>query len=135
MLRDEKFSLSYAIERTFRARFKLPQRPKLGAARIRPKRAPRVQELLRRAVEYRRILDREPGLSLRKLASRLGMTPPRLCQLLNLLKLAPAVQKAILALPQASGRDKVTEYSLRQVAIRRSPGAQIRAFQRLGKSD
>lgn len=81
------------------------------------------------------MLDREPGLSLRKLAGRLGMTPPRLCQVMNLLKLAPAVRKAILTLPQASGRDKVTEYSLRQVATRQSPTAQIRAFQRLSKPD
>ena len=85
---------------------------------------------LKCAEEYRRMLDREPGLSLRRLAERLGMTPPRLCQLLNLLKLAPAVRKAILALPQASGRDRVTEYALRQIATLPSPTAQMRALRR-----
>lgn len=126
----EKFSPDYAIERTFRARFALPQRPKPGAARIRPKRAPRVQELLRRAEEYRRMLDREPGLSLRNLAGRLGMTPPRLCQVLNLLKLPPLVKRAIAALPAVIGRQQVTEYALRRLAALPDPKVRSRAFRR-----
>lgn len=73
------------------------------------------------------MLDREPGLSLRKLASRLGMTPPRLCQILNLLKLAPDVRQHILALPEGHGRDRVTEYGLRRIA-RLPIAAQMRAF-------
>ena len=76
------------------------------------------------------MLDREPDLSLRKLAGRLGMRPPRLCQLLNLLKLSPAIRQAVDALPPRSGRDRVTEYSLRGIAMFK-PAAQWRAFQRL----
>lgn len=76
------------------------------------------------------MLEREPGLSLRKLAGRLGMTPPRLCQLLNLLKLSPEVRRAIICLPPTEGRDRVTEYGLRRIAASR-PAAQIRGLRRL----
>lgn len=126
----EKFSPNDAIERTFRVRFSLPQRPKPGSAGIRPKRAPRVQELLRRAEEYRRMLDRESGLSLRKLAGRLGLTAPRLCQILNLLKLSSPVRRSIAALPPAAGRERMTEYSLRRIAAL-APAAQMRTLRRL----
>lgn len=73
------------------------------------------------------MLDWEPGLSLRKLAGRLGMTPPRLCQVLNLLKLTPVVRRAIAALPPMAHRQRVTEYSLRRIAAM-APSAQIKAF-------
>ena len=76
------------------------------------------------------MLDRESGLSLRKLAGRLGMTPPRLCQVLNLLKLSPATRRAIAAMPPNAGRDLVTEYRLRRVAKLR-PVDQIRALHEL----
>lgn len=128
MCSTSKFSPGYAIERTFRTRFVLPPRP---APKVKPRKAPRIQELLRRAEEYRRMLDQEPGLSLRKLAGRLGMTPPRLCQLLNLLKLSTAVRRRILALPEVIGRDRVTEYHLRRVAGLPSSVAQLRAYRAL----
>jgi hypothetical protein len=76
------------------------------------------------------MLDREPGLSLRRLAARLQMTPPRLCQVLNLLKLSPAVRRAIAALPPTTGRDGVTEFALRRIAML-TPAAQLEAFHRL----
>lgn len=78
------------------------------------------------------MLDREPGLSLRKLAVRLGMKPERLCQILNLLKLAPTVRRAIRALPRTAGRERVTEYGLRRI-LALSPAAQIREFRLLGR--
>ena len=81
-------------------------------------------------MEYRQMLDREPGLSLRRLAARLEMTPPRLCQVLNLLKLSLAIRQAVAALPPSAGRDRVTEYALRRIATFKS-AAQWRAFQRL----
>lgn len=117
----------YAKERTFRARFALP--PRL-APKAKPMKAPRIQELLRRAEAYRRMLDTEPDLSLRKLARRLGMTSPRLCQILNLLKLSPAVRCAVIALPAATGRERVTEYGLRRIATL-APAAQMGAFRRM----
>lgn len=78
------------------------------------------------------MLDREPGLSLRKLAGRLGMTPPRLCQLLNLLKLSPAVRRAIAVLPMAAGRARVTEHGLRRISAL-APAAQMEAFRLIGR--
>lgn len=77
------------------------------------------------------MLDREPGLSLRKLAGRLGMTPPRLCQLLNLLKLPASIRRALAALPPAAGRERVTENSLRRLAALSDPTARNRALRRL----
>lgn len=78
------------------------------------------------------MLDREPGLSLRKLASRLGMTPPRLCQVLNLLKLPPTVRHGLSALPSRSGRERVTEYGLRRIAALK-PADQYRIFRQMRK--
>jgi len=78
------------------------------------------------------MLDREPGLSLRKLALRLEMKPERLCQILNLLKLSPAVRRVIGALPPTAGRERVTEYGLRRIAALDS-AAQMRAFRRMGR--
>lgn len=95
-------------------------------------REPRIQEFLRRAEEYRRLLDREPGLSLGKLAVRLGMKPERLCQVLNLLKLSQAVRHGISALPSRSGRERVTEYGLRRIAILK-PADQLRIFRQMRK--
>ena len=129
MLCVDKCSPSDAIERTFRARFSLPQRPKV-VAKVKPKHRQRIQALLEQAARYRQVLDQEPGLSLRKLAGRLGMTPPRLCQILNLLKLSPEVRRAIACLPPTDGRDRVTEYSLRRIAALR-PAGQMRSLRRL----
>lgn len=126
-------SPSDAIERTFRACFSLPKRSNPGKNAIKRTRTPRIQEFLRRAEEYRRMLDREPGLSLRKLAARLGMKPERLCQILNLLKLSPAVRLAIGALPPAAGREHVTEYGLRRIAGL-APTAQMQAFRLMGRN-
>lgn len=78
------------------------------------------------------MLDREPILSLRRLARSLNMTPPRLCQLFNLLKLSPAVRRAIAVLPMAVGRARVTEYGLRRISAL-APAAQIEAFRRIGR--
>lgn len=81
------------------------------------------------------MLDREPGLTLRELASRLGMTPPRLCQVLNLLKLPPTVRHGVAALSTRSGRERVTEYGLRRIAALKSAD-QFRIFRQMrnGKS-
>ncbi|MBI2787818.1 MAG: hypothetical protein HYX59_03975 [Elusimicrobia bacterium] len=129
----EKFSPNDAIERTYRARFSLPQRAQPAKTKLKPKRTPRIQEFLRRAEEYRRMLDREAGLSLRKLAVRLEMKPERLCQILNLLKLAPTVRRAIRALPRTAGRERVTEYGLRRVASLPTVTAQMRAYRALAE--
>lgn len=76
------------------------------------------------------MLDREPGLSLRRLAARLGMTAPRLCQVLNLLKLSPPVRRAIVALAPAAGRERITENALRRI-VGLPAKAQKEAFLRL----
>lgn len=78
------------------------------------------------------MLDHDPGLSLRKLAVRLGMKPERLCQILNLLKLSPAVRRVIGTLPPTAGRERVTEYGLRRIAAL-APAAQMRAFRLMGR--
>lgn len=74
------------------------------------------------------MLDREPGLSLRKLAVRLGMKPERLCQLLNLLKLSAAIRREIAELPASAGRERVTEYGVRRISALKSDNAQWKAW-------
>ena len=45
----------------------------------------------------------------------LGLTRARVTQVMNLLLLAPAIQEAILELPPTTGRDVITERSLRRI--------------------
>jgi hypothetical protein len=60
------------------------------------------------------------------------LTRSRLSQILSLNHLAPSVQEALLFLPRTtSGRDPITEKSLRQIACEVDWSGQRRMFQKL----
>ena len=62
------------------------------------------------------MLDSGEVASQADLARREGLSRPRVTQILNLLKLAPEIQQAILELPVGTPERLVTERKLRDVA-------------------
>ncbi|MBI4064310.1 MAG: hypothetical protein HY401_08440 [Elusimicrobia bacterium] len=79
----------------------------------RPK-PPKIQELLRLAMSLRTRFKNEPDLSYSHVAGELGVSRPRVYQIMNLLKLRPSLQSHILKLRLTSGRTDLTERRLRQ---------------------
>ena len=74
-----------------------------------------IKDRLALAQECRQKLLAFPELSRKALARQLGFTVVRLNQIMNLLKLAPAIQDHILSL-SPSNRPHLTEESLRAIA-------------------
>jgi hypothetical protein len=91
------------------------------------RRRPSIVRLMRKALEYRRLLDGGEVASQAALAWREGLTRPRVTQILNLLRLPAEVQEAILALPVGTPERLVTERKLRAlVGLEREE--QVRGF-------
>ena len=65
---------------------------------------PRVVELLRNAIEWRRQLDAGEVQNQAEIARREGITRARVTQVMSLLRLAPNMQKHILAMPETTER-------------------------------
>jgi len=76
---------------------------------------PRVAELLRKAIEWRRQLDTGEARNQADIARREGVTRARVTQVLGLLRLAPEIQETILAMPKVSCRPAITERALRSI--------------------
>jgi hypothetical protein len=76
---------------------------------------PRVAELLRKAIEWRRQLDTGEVRNQADIARREGVTRARVTQVLGLLRLAPEIQETILAMPKVSCRPAITERALRSI--------------------
>lgn len=74
---------------------------------------PKIQLLLKQAYEFKKL--RDEGLSLSEIAKREGISRPRVCQILNLLKLPAKMQRKILALPPGFYRGEWTENWLRRL--------------------
>jgi hypothetical protein len=101
-----------AIERVVtaaRARRGTPRPP-------REARTPRVVELLRKAIEWRTLLESGEVPSQAEIARREGITRARVTQVLGLLRLTPEIQESILSLPAGSRRPAITERALRPIA-------------------
>ena len=76
---------------------------------------PRVAELLRKAIEWRRQLDTGEVRNQADIARREGVTRARVTQVPGLLRLAPEIQETILAMPKVSCRPAITERALRSI--------------------
>jgi len=97
-------------------------------AEVRAPKPPRIQTLLKSAYRLKARLDKAPKLTRAALARQEGMAPSRLTQVLNLLNLAPDIQKRILALPASAQQGAITERRVRTIARMHKRGAQRRAF-------
>jgi hypothetical protein len=78
------------------------------------KKRPRIVRLLKRARDFRRMLDTGVVASQADLARRFHVTRARVTQLLNLLRLAPDLQETLLSLPVGTSGRLVNERGLRQ---------------------
>lgn len=74
---------------------------------------PRVTELLRKAIEWRRQLDAGEVRNQADIARREGITRARVTQIMGILRVAPEMQEHILSMPGGIRRPPISERMLR----------------------
>ena len=94
-------------------------------------RAPRVVELLRKAIEWQALLESGQAINQADIARREGITRAGVTQVLGMLRLAPEIREKILSTPNAVRRPLVTERVLRPIATITDYHDQIREFHKL----
>ena len=90
----------------------------LREGQVREKRKPRplkVARMLALAHVFQRLIQAGVVKDQTELARVIGFSNARMTQLMNLTLLAPSIQEEIVGMMVESGRDKVTERSLRRV--------------------
>ena len=92
---------------------------------------PRVVELLRKANEWKALLESGTIASQADIARREGVTRARVTQIMGLLRLAPEIQGKILALPDDFHSSNVTERILRPIGAIADQRNQVREFHRI----
>ena len=93
-------------------------------------RAPRVVELLHKAIEWQALLESGKTASQAEIARQEGITRARVTQIMGMLRLAPEIQQQILSTPDVDGRPRVTERMLRPIEVITDRGDQVREFHR-----
>ena len=88
-------------------------------------------ELLRKAIEWRTLLESGQAINQAEVARREGSTRARVTQVMGLLRLAPLIREHILSMPDAARRPTVTERALRPIAQLQDPKAQCAEFRGL----
>ena len=78
---------------------------------------PRVVELLRKAIEWKALLESGQIATQAEIACQEGITRARVTQVMGLLRLAPEIREKILSLPDTFHRPPITERMLRPIAI------------------
>jgi hypothetical protein len=98
-----------------RGRKELHPGPKLAAAAV--QRVPRVSRLMALAIRFERLVSTGQVANYAELA-RLGhVTRARVCQIMNLVQLAPDVQEELLFLPPVTrGRDPIRLWQMLPIA-------------------
>jgi hypothetical protein len=106
--------------------------PPRGSPRpLREPRTPRVAELLRKAIEWKGLLETGQVSSQAEIARQEGLTRARVTQILSLLSLTPEIQQYILSMPIMAERPVVTERSLRPISSIDDPRRQTEEFKEL----
>jgi len=104
--------------------------PRRRAAKpLRKVRTPRVVELLRKAIEWRRQLDSGKVRNQAVIARREGITRARVTQVMGLLRLVPETRERILAMSEVAHRPTITERMLRPITSIANHSDQLRDFQ------
>jgi hypothetical protein len=98
---------------------------------LREPKTPRVVELLRKAIEWRTLLESGKVASQAEIASREGVTRARVTQVMGMLHLAPEIQEKILVMPYAIHKSLLTERVLRPIGTITNYGNQIREFHKI----
>ena len=88
-------------------------------------------ETLRKALAWRQELDSGAVASQADIARREGVTRARVTQVLMLLRLAPEIQKRLLAMPPPTERFAISEHLLRPFTLLADARRQLEAFTEL----
>jgi hypothetical protein len=92
---------------------------------VAPGRIPRVSRLMALAIRYDQLIRQGAVKDYADLARLGGVSKARVSQVMDLLSLAPDIQEEILFLPRTvSGRDRITERSLRSITCEPGWGRQ-----------
>ena len=78
-------------------------------------RTPRVAELLRKAIEWRALLESGEAANQAEIARKEGITRARVTQLMGLLRFPPEIQQHVMGLPGTIRRSAITERALRPI--------------------
>ena len=92
-------------------------------------RTPRVTELLRRAIEWRRQIDAREVRNQADIARREGITRARVTQVIGMLRLGPEIQNYLLSIPDTVQRPAITERALRSIEAIADHAGQLRELQ------
>jgi hypothetical protein len=89
---------------------------------------PRVVELLRKANEWKALLESGKITSQAEIALREGITRARVTQIMGMLRLAPEIREKILSLPDILHRPPMTERMLRPIGAIANQHDPLREF-------
>ena len=78
---------------------------------------PRFVEFLRKANEWKALLESGVVASQAEITLREGITRPRVTQIMGMLRLAPEIREQILAMHDSSRRPQITERVLRPIGV------------------
>jgi len=92
---------------------------------------PRVVELLRKAFEWKDLLESGKVASQTEIARREGISRARVTQVMSMLRLGSEIQERILSMPNAIRRPPFSERVLRPIATMSDSCEQRREFQKL----
>ena len=92
---------------------------------------PRVVELLRKAIEWRALLESGDAANQTDIARKEGITRARVTQIMGMLRLAPEIHQSILAIPATVRRQNITERALRPITQIEDRGRQAELFDAL----
>ncbi len=114
-----------AIHLTFyRSRRRKPKPP-------RKPRTPRVVELLRKALEWKALIESGEAANQADIARRERISRARVTQVMRLLRLAPEIQQHVLAIPDMVHKPEITEHVLRPITQIEDLNNQRMTFQEL----
>lgn len=89
---------------------------------------PKAAELLKKAMEWKKLLESGEGVTQADIARSEGLSRARVTQIMDLLNLAPEILKQILSMLKSTRKHKVTERSLRPITLTGDHREQVRAF-------
>jgi hypothetical protein len=107
------------FHRLAKGRKQMQEAPASPRPVVPPGRVPRVSRWMALAIRFERLLRDGHVASYSKLAHLGHVTNARICQIMNLLHLAPDIQEAILFLPRTQrGRDPIILRDLQPIAAK-----------------
>ncbi len=92
---------------------------------------PAIQNLLKKAYRLKARLDGNPGLKRLALAKELGIDPSYMTSILNLTRMAPAIQRYVMGTLPTIHRSPISDRQWMRLARIRDRSAQLLEFKKL----